>query len=164
MEARTPKRSHSDVMSNALEAVIRKAGRELMDYQVAHLFKVPEEMSQTPCDFFGYTSIGRAILLEAKHVNRTSLPIGTSNGLSPHQWNELCDANRAGCLALISWARGKVCKTISMDMAIAYSEGRKSIPWSSIPDSYGRHLKPSLSLELLDHWLPVAREATQEAT
>jgi hypothetical protein len=39
-------------MANKLELLLRKAGRELADYQVARIFKVPEEMSQTPCDFF----------------------------------------------------------------------------------------------------------------
>jgi hypothetical protein len=82
-------------MTNALELLLRKAGRELADHQVCRFFKVPEEMQQTPCDFFGYTKIGRAILIEAKWVHRTNLPINCSPGLLPHQWNELEAANKA---------------------------------------------------------------------
>lgn len=142
-------------MSNRLEACLRKAGRELADYQVARLFKVPEEMQQTPCDFFGYTAIGRAILLEAKMVERESLPIGSSPGLLPHQWNELCDANRAGALALIAWCRDYTVAVISVDMAIALSGGRKSIPWKAIDHAYHRELSPRNAIRLLDHWLPL---------
>ena len=147
-------------MANKLEALVRKAGRELMDYQVARLFKVPEEMSQTPCDFFGYTVEGRAILLECKMVNRTSLPIAsTSNGLSVHQWNELMDANRANALALICWSRGDVCATITMDIAIKLAEGRRSIAWDHIDSRYLRSMSgPRCHLELLDHWLPLKKD------
>lgn len=141
-------------MTNKLELLLRKAGRELADHQVCRFFKVPEEMASTPCDFFGYTAHGRAILIEAKHVNRDSLPIGSSPGLLIHQWNELCDANRAGALSLIAWARGDVCKTITMDMAIRLSEGRKSIPWSAIDERYARSMRgKDAHLELLSQWL-----------
>jgi hypothetical protein len=119
-------------MSKSLEGLLREAGRRLADWQTAFIFKVPEEWRTTPCDFFGHTADGRAILIEAKEVNRTSLPIGCDPGLQPHQWNALCDANRANCIALICWARGPVCATLTMDMAIALSEGRRSIPWNKI--------------------------------
>lgn len=148
-------------MTNKLELVLRKAGRELADWQVARFFKVPEEMAQTPCDFFGYTAIGRAILIEAKMVNKTSLPIGDSghHGLASHQWNELADANRAGALSLIAWARGDICAVISFDVALALAQDRKSIPWEKIE---GRFLRPLLGphchLTLLDHWLPLKRQ------
>lgn len=156
--------SKEEPVVNELEKMIRQAGRELMDYQVARIFKVPEEMQQTPCDFFGYTVNGRAILIECKMVTRTSLPINDkSNGLSIHQWNELVDANRAGCLALICWAQKDVCwapngicKTITMDMAIELAKGRKSISWSDIDDKYARPMTGDKAhLRLLDHWLPV---------
>lgn len=138
--------------------MLRKAGRELADYQVARIFKVPEEMQQSPCDFFGYTSIGRAILVEAKMVSGKILPIGYEPGLRPHQWNELCDANRAGAIALICWARGDYCATIDVDMATAFSEGRKSIPWEAIPAHLIRSMAgPKAHLELLSNWLPVQR-------
>lgn len=140
-------------MSNKLEIILRKAGRELAEMQIARLFKVPEEMQQTPVDFFGYTSYGRGILVEAKMVDRPALPIGNDPGLSVHQWNELEDANRAGCIALICWARHDICKTISMDMAIELSRGRRSIPWAAIDDDYARELKPSKAHVLLSHWL-----------
>jgi hypothetical protein len=151
--------SKEDSVSNALEILLRKAGRDLMDYQVARIFKVPEEMQQTPCDFFGYTVHGRAILIEAKMVTRTSLPINDkSNGLSIHQWNELEDANKAGALALICWAQEGVCKTITMDMAIELSRGRRSIPWKKIEKRFSRSMEgANAHLALLDHWLPISR-------
>ncbi|MCP4899935.1 MAG: hypothetical protein GY906_23450 [bacterium] len=144
-------------MVNDLERLIRKAGRELMDYQVARIFKVPEEMTQTPCDFFGYTVDGRAIMIEAKMVNRPSLPIRKSPGLSVHQWNELEDANRANVIALICWARGNVCKTITMDMAIELSRDRRSLPWAKIEKRFSRSMEgPKAHLALLDQWLPIS--------
>lgn len=144
-------------MSNALELLLRKAGRELSDYQVCRLFKVPEEMQQTPVDFFGYSNIGRAILIEAKMVNRSSLPIGSEPGLSVHQWNELEAANKAGALALICWARGSDCATLSFDLAAKLAEGRRSIPWSLIEAKYLRSMRgEKCHLTLLDHWLPLA--------
>ena len=146
-------------MSNKLEIILRKVGRELADYQVARIFKVPEEMQQSPCDFFGYTVYGRAILIEAKMVDRESLPICSSPGLLPHQWGELSDANRAGALTLICWSRGSTVAVISMDMAIALSGGRKSIPWSAISPEYMRPLAITHSLQLLDHWLPLPTKA-----
>lgn len=146
-------------MPNKLELMLRKAGRELADYQVARLFKVPEEMTQTPVDFFGYTAEGRAILVEAKMVNRSSLPIGVSNGLAPHQWCELLDANRANCIALICWARNGICATITMDMAVELTMGRKSIPWKEIDPRYLHTMSgPTAHLGLLEPWL---RRATQ---
>ena len=141
-------------MPNKLELMLRKAGRELADYQIARLFKVPEEMTQTPVDFFGYTAEGRAILVEAKMVNRPSLPIGQSPGLLPHQWCELMDANRANCLALICWARGGFCATLTMDMAIDLSAGRRSIPWKEIEERFLRPMAgPTAHLALLGPWL-----------
>lgn len=143
-------------MSNALEAVLRKAGRELADYQVARFFKIPEEMQQTPCDFVGYTNIGRAILIEAKLVHRASLPIGCEPGLSVHQWNELESANKAGALALLCWAQHGICATITFDIAAKLAEGRRSIPWDLIEKRYLRALHEQNShLKLLDHWLPL---------
>ena len=143
-------------MPNKLELLLRKAGRELADHQICRFFKIPEEFAQTPCDFIGYTAIGRAILIEAKMVNSPSLKIASEPGLSAHQWNELHDANRAGAIALICWSRGDVCKTFGIDMATMASKERKSIPWDAIPDSFARSMRsPTAHLQLLDHWFPL---------
>ena len=147
---------------NALEALIKHAGRMLEEHQVARIFKVPEDMVGTPCDFFGYTTAGRAIMIEAKYVgSRMSLPIGASPGLAKHQWNELQDANRANVLALIAWRYKSEVAIISMDMAIALSEGRRSIPWRNIHDRYKRSPQPSRWRELFDNWLPVPDDELQ---
>jgi len=145
---------------NALELLLRKAGRELSDYQVCRFFKVPEEMQQTPCDFFGYTACGRAILIEAKMISGPRLDISaTSNGLSIHQWNELEAANKAGALSLICWARGGDCATLSFDLAAKLAEGRRSIPWSAIEKKYLRSMHgETCHLALLDHWLPLSQK------
>jgi len=141
-------------VANTLEILLRAAGRNLADHQIAYLFKVPEDMNQTPCDFFGYTAEGRAIMLEAKQVKRLSLPIGQSPGLAPHQWAALDDANRAGVIALIAWQNGKQIAVLSMDQAKLLSRGRKSIAWREINDRYiYPQPKPSDSHSLLMHWL-----------
>lgn len=141
-------------MGNSLERLIRIAGRQLADRQIARLFKVPEDMSQTPCDFFGYTAAGRAILCEAKKVRSTSLKIGSKPGLAPHQWAELDDANRANAIALIAWQNGNEVAVLSMDQAICWSVSRKSIPWSRIDADY---IQPVPSDDdaylLLEGWL-----------
>ncbi len=134
-----------------LEALLRHTGRILAEHQIAYLFKVPEEFTTTPCDFFGYTSTGRAILIEAKEVQRASLPIGVKPGLLPHQWNALCDANRANCIALICWMRKGALATIDVDMAIELSKDRRSIPWKEIPKRFlHTDPRPSTCLELLE--------------
>lgn len=143
------------VVSNKLESLIRFTGQRLREHQVAHIFKVPEELQQTPVDFFGYTASGRAILIEAKMVNRASLPIGCSNGLQPHQWNELLDANRANCIALLAWMRKDIVSVVDVDQVIAYSKGRKSIPWGAIPSYCHREPRPTACLKLFDRWLPL---------
>lgn len=145
-----------EVMGNKLELLLRKAGRDLADYQIARFWKFPEEMMQTPCDFMGFTRHGRAILIEAKEVNRTALPIHGSPGLAPHQFTALNEANQAGAISLVCWARKNVCAVISFDMVLAFSKGRASVPWTSIDRRFGRKLTgDDAHLKLLDHWLPL---------
>lgn len=142
-------------MSNKLECVLRKAGRELADYQLARFWKFPEEMQQTPCDFMGFTASGRVILIEAKMVNRTALPIACSPGLLAHQFNALDSCNRANGLAIVCWARGDICAVLSFDLVLALSKDRRSIPWVDIEERFKRKLSgPKAHLDLLDQWLP----------
>ncbi len=133
----------------------------LAEHQSAYLFKVPEEMTTTPCDFFGYTRDGRAILIEAKEVSsRSSLPIGNKPGLTPHQWNALCDANRANCISLICWVYKSTLATIDCDMAIELSRGRRSIPWDGIPFQF-KHAAPTKAdcLRILEPYITVRGSA-----
>jgi hypothetical protein len=142
-------------MSNRLETLMRKCGRILQDQQIARLFKVPEEMQQTPCDFFGYTRTGRAILIECKMVKRTALPIGDSPGLQPHQWCELEDAHRAGALSLIAWSPSpEAVAVFSWAQAAQWAAGRASIPWKGIPTALHRDLTDMGAASLLSWWLP----------
>lgn len=143
-------------MSNKLEALLRKAGRELPDYQVARLYKIPEEMTATPCDFMGFTAWGRVIMIEAKLVARTSLPINAKPGLLPHQFNALHECNKAGGLALVCWARDDECAVLSFDQVLELSRDRRSIPWQKIEERFLRPMRgPTAHLTLLDHWLPL---------
>jgi hypothetical protein len=138
----------------ALEALIRHTGKVLAEHQVACLFKVPEAFTTTPCDFFGYTKDGRAILIECKEVARLSLPIGKSPGLAPHQFNALRDAGRANCIALVCWLRKGVLATIDIDMVVALSKDRRSIPWRKIPKRFlHEDPKPSGCLALLEPFI-----------
>jgi penicillin-binding protein-related factor A (putative recombinase) len=135
---------------------LRKAGRDLADYNVCRFWKFPEEMMRTPCDFMGFTNTGRAILIEAKEVDRTALSIHNPPGLAPHQFTALKEANNAGAISLVCWARKNICATISFDMVLRFSHGRASVPWASIERKYHRKLTgEEASLRLLDHWLPV---------
>ena len=144
-----------------LEKLIRHLGRMLAEKQTAYLFKVPEEMTTTPCDFFGYTRYGRAILIECKEVQRASLPICDSPGLAPHQWNALCDAGRANCISLICWMRNNTLATIDIEMARELSRDRKSIPWDRIPVNF-LHAAPTMMncLSLLEPYISV-RESSR---
>lgn len=148
--------------TNELELLLRESGRRLADHQVGRFWKFPEEATNTPCDFMGFTSIGRAILIEAKQVERTSLPLGKKPGLTVLQWNSLNEANRAGALSLICWARGDLCATIDMDIALHLSSGRLSIPWEKIDPRYMNSLcGQSAALTILEPWLGIEKKPQQ---
>ena len=116
-------------MTNQLEIEMRAFARDLYNERRACLFKVPEEMQQTPCDFFGWTPSGRAVAIECKQVKRRSLPIGTSNGIQPHQWTALELCFNCGGIALLIWRNGDETRTLSFLEMRALSNGRRSIEW-----------------------------------
>lgn len=120
-------------MTNQLELDMRAFGRELYNERRAFLFKIPEEMQQTPFDFFGFTPSGRAIAIECKQVKRKALPIGTSNGLQPHQWAALELAYTCNVIVLLVWRNGDETRTIGWLEMCALSNGRKSIEWPIMP-------------------------------
>lgn len=117
-------------MTNKLEADFRAVARQLYDMQIAYIFKVPEEMKQTPCDFFGHTVNGMAILIECKQVNRTSLSVGQPPGIAPHQWVALRQAHRCGAHAFLIWRRGEETAVLPFSVCLELTEDRKSIAWS----------------------------------
>lgn len=119
-------------MTNKLESDFREIARKLYDLQVAYLFKVPEEYHQTPCDFFGHTINGRAILVECKQVNAPSLKVGGKPGLAPHQWIALRQAHRCGAISLVVWQRGSEVVVVPYSVCEVLAEGRRSIPWSDV--------------------------------
>ena len=145
-------------MTNLLEKLLRKAGTELAAYQVARFWKFPEELQKTPCDFMGFTVTGRAILIEAKQVKRASLPTSGNPGLRPHQYLALNEANKAGALAIVCWANGDQCATLTWDMVLELSAGRFSVPWRKIEKRFLRPFHADISpISLLDLWLPTVR-------
>lgn len=124
-------------MVNRLEQRIQEFGDELATWQQCRIWKVPEAWIYTPCDFFGFTCHGRAILIEAKMVSsRAALPTRCAPGVKGHQWAALEEASRAGAIALIAWAYGESVAVIDWDMASELSKGRKSIPWGAIDDVF----------------------------
>jgi len=135
-------------MTNQLETDVRALCRTLYDERLAYGFKVPEEMSQTPCDFFGWTNRGRAIVIECKQVKRKSLPIGAgTNGLQPHQWNALELAHRCGALSFLIWRNGEDTRAIGFSQVAALSAGRRSVEWPLLAPL---------------HWTEVIRRALQD--
>jgi hypothetical protein len=108
---------------------MREFARQLYNEQVAFIFKVPEELQQTPCDFFGFTRAGRAILIECKQVNRPNLPVGVNPGLQPHQWRALEQAHACKAVSCILWRRGEDIVALMWSFAREISSDRKSIAW-----------------------------------
>jgi penicillin-binding protein-related factor A (putative recombinase) len=129
-------------MTNALEMHVRKVAWALHDHQLARLYKIPNDIKvnegvivhgeQTPCDFIGFTVTGRAILVECKMFQQPSLPVG-AKGLKAHQLKALTECHKAGGIGLLVWQRGDELAVIDPDQVMAYSRGRKSIPWKAIP-------------------------------
>jgi hypothetical protein len=125
------RKSHGGAMGMKLELRLREVFRQLYDQQVAFVFKVPEALQQTPCDFFGWTVKGRAIAIEAKQVTRNALPIGSSNGLAPHQVLALRQASECGAHSILVWQHGEKIMPMHWYQAVGLFEGRKSIPLSA---------------------------------
>lgn len=120
---------------NALESTIKGAAKLLADRQLARIYKVPEDFIQTPCDFFGFTIMGRAIMIEAKMRDKPSLSIGSD--LKPHQWMAMKEALKAGCISVIAWQRGNEIALVSPYIVNSLTKTdvpRKSIPWKVISD------------------------------
>lgn len=133
-------------MGNSLESDTRAAGRYLHDHQMARFWKIPNDLKitsggfavfaeQTPCDFMGFTSSGRALLIECKECKASSLSMG-SRGLKPHQWLALQECHDAGGIAVLLWRRKGVDAILDVDMIRKFSKGKLSIPWSAIPPSH----------------------------
>jgi penicillin-binding protein-related factor A (putative recombinase) len=119
-------------MTNQLELDMRAFARDLYNANLAFVFKVPEEMQQTPVDFFGWRRDGRAIVIECKQVKRRSLPIGAgTNGLQPHQWNALELAHRCGAVSMLLWRNGEETLALPFSAVLEATADRKSIPWAA---------------------------------
>lgn len=62
------------------------------------------------------------------------------------------DAWRANCIALIAWQQNDTIAVFDMDIATSLSEGRRSIPWSGIPDKFMHHASDDV-LKLFEPYL-----------
>jgi hypothetical protein len=126
-----------------LERLIRKAAKSLREYQVATLWKLPNDFrlikgrefifgEEQPADFIGHTRTGRVIMIEAKQHKSDRLQLYCKSGVTPYQWTSLLECHKAGGIALIVWQRGEEIATFDMDIAIALSKDRRSIPFRKI--------------------------------
>lgn len=139
----------ADKMTNQLELDVRELARQLYDEARAFIFKVPEELQQTPVDFFGFTPSGRAIAIECKQVKRARLPIGTSNGLQPHQWNALELAHKCGAVSLLIWRNGERTAVLPFRLIPALIGDKKSIPWIPSEPSWEWDVRRELQLPIV---------------
>lgn len=140
---------------NYLELRVQRVADTMHDHQVARLFKIPNDIrmadgeithgAQTPCDFLGWTITGRAIAIECKMFKQPSLPVG-EKGLKAHQLIAIKECHQAGGVGLLVWQREDDIAVIDPDQVMAYSKGRKSIPWKSIPTRYKRPITVSWEL------------------
>ena len=112
---------------NELESRVRDIAKDLHDQQLVHLFKVPEAWEQTPCDFFGYTIRGQAVMIECKQVKRNTLPLHNAPGLKPHQLRELIQAHQCGVKTFVLWQREDLVALID---AKSLDPEERSIPWA----------------------------------
>lgn len=135
-------------MSNKLELLVAKASSQLSACGLARWWKIPTDLrligdgrmvhgSWNPCDFMGFTSTGRSILIEAKMCSRNRLAVGgeRTSGLKGHQWSSLKLADRCGAVALIAWMRQDQVAVIPFATAARFLDGRfRSIPWFELED------------------------------
>ena len=142
-----------------LESLIRRVSQKLAEAQVMRLFKWPVDQiiqerairctscgafsnglsllhtHRTGCDFFGYTSRGQHVALEAKGIAKPSLRIYCEEGAGVHihQMLHLEEVARAGGKAVIVWRNDTGITAMEIRAAIGLAKGRKSIPWTGVP-------------------------------
>jgi hypothetical protein len=136
--------------TNPLEKHLKSIARTLHDAQVCRLYKIPNDIKiagnqlihgeQVPVDFIGFTVTGRAMLVECKITCKPTLALGSKSGLRPHQMQALMEAQRAGAIALVVWQFGTDIAVIDADQVLAYSTGRRSVPFAAIGTRYKKRI------------------------
>lgn len=121
------------------EHLLKAAERILRDRQIATYWKIPNDLRLTadevffgdrgPCDFFGHTARGTAILLEAKSTRDPRLQCPHPRGIKGHQWMALRDAHSCGAHALIAWLHDDAMVVMTWEQANELLGTRRSIPW-----------------------------------
>lgn len=146
-------------MTNRLETIVRRVGRELEDQQRAKFWKLPNDLRITssgeavwgekgPADFFGHTISGRAVFIECKDIKGATLSMGT-RGIKAHQWIALAELTRCGGIGLVIWAHHEEVAVLGTDLVYSLARGRKSVSWKAIPPEHKHELGTSGIMDLL---------------
>lgn len=133
-------------MPNALETHVKQIAAELHALQVCRLYRLSNDLKvagdqliyadQQPCDFFGFTASGRAILVECKITAKPTLAVSSKSGLRAHQLRALLEVHRANGLGLLVWQHALEIAVIDIEQVLTYGEGRRSVPWSAVPQRF----------------------------
>lgn len=90
------------------------------------------------CDFFGHTASGRAVLIEAKSLDRPKLPMKVAAGakvapgVKRHQLVTLLAAGAHGAHALVVWRRKDYVTLLSIgDLWHRVEDVPDSVPWDA---------------------------------
>lgn len=96
---------------------------------------------RTGCDFFGYNSDGRVVMIECKISKPDRLKLDERNGLRPHQFDTLKNCARAGGIAIVVWQhKNEIASMPVMFVAdVMEREGRRSIVWSDVIAPFRHH-------------------------
>lgn len=138
-----------------LEALLRKTGETLSNFQIARIHQWPTRqiaqrapvvcphcgnessgwtalfVEKTGYDFFGFTSRGRYIAIEAKEGVRDRLPVFVQkgHGVKMHQMLALAEVHRTGGIAMVVWKKED---RIAVIPASLIDEDAKSIRWTDV--------------------------------
>jgi hypothetical protein len=134
---------------NKLESLVKVAAKTLHCQGLCTLYKIPEEMKQTPCDFFGHDREGRVIMIECKILNKPSLPCGGRSGVKAHQLGALVHCSQTGGHAFVLWQHGVDVALLPMRIVQRMLMDRMSLPWDRIDRVFVREASPKGVAELL---------------
>jgi len=137
--------SASKSKGSELERMVRAILKDLQSRRLCYLWKLPTDLRLTrnglmpgdpmPADFMGWRADGKVVLLECKDVDRGTLPLGKSPGLTPFQ---LQAANMAQCSNveyLLLWRRRDEFALIRLYGDLV-GDDVISIPWKDLPRSH----------------------------
>lgn len=93
----------------------------------------------TGCDFFGHTSSGHAVLIEAKSLDRPNLPMKVERvskkvapGVKRHQLVTLLAAHAHGSHAYVIWRRKEAVMLIAFGAMATVDDVPDEWPWNPL--------------------------------